>query len=828
MRGNIQFGIKLNIFFANQQSMPTILETKSLVSTNPKIKTEDLQEFTAAHFILQEIKYKLNKPVVNIHDRVLLIVGQTGSGKTTALIVELLRMFGSANPKIPDESRVFRDQIGFDFGVYDFPDDPYTIKNREAGITPTQKTSSTILCAQPTTILARTKAQEISKEPWNPDLELGQNVGYNTGTFKLFPKMTSNIVYCTMGVLSTIMKTKVGHDDEIKQKYSFIVVDECHEQSTEMIEGLFYVINFCRRNAGDPSCPFVILMSATFDHVKYANYFGTNPSNSVIVKGGKLIREIFHLEEPSYNIYSDIADKVALIHKEGHDDPDNHCDILVFLPGDGEINRTQKMIEALDPNKEMYLGKITSEINQRGGPEVDYLTKFTLEELKTELKRPGIKRRVILATSVVETGLTIDTLKYCVDSCLAKYVIYFPIHNCSGLLVEQMAMSSGDQRAGRVGRVKPGIVYRMMEERLLGELEEYKRTDLYTTDITKMILDTTYINVTLEKNKKMDTYEFQDFVENCMIPENCKDQLGCKNAYAFRRSPGNSQKFFKTDKINLYPHRLLDLIPTDVFIQSRNKLYALGFWGTYAGYVASKIGRLSIESIRMVLSGYAYNVSINDLLIIGLFVDSGQKNYRYTSQNKPKHIQGIELYDTRKIIKSVLGKSAGDARYLGSADDFHEELYDEFIEPLFIVRWYAKNLRKYGPSAMVGRGRKFGINIHRLTKMLEPRNQIQSQLKKIGYLSVHKDIDFKSESFLDDIVRLKQCVHSGFRLNIAYLDKDNIHYVTNTGLRLTPNDVRLKNKPHKIIFGSLFMTMGQGSPTYEPVPIYVSGLAGII
>lgn len=800
--------------------MPTILEKKSLVSTNPKIKTEDLQDFIAIQYVLQEIKYKLDKSVVNLHDRVLLIVGQTGSGKTTALIVELLRMFGSANPKIPDESRAYRDHINFDFSAYDFPDDPYTLKNREAGITPTPKTSNTILCAQPTTILAKTKAQEIAKEPWNPDLELGQNVGYSTGTFKLFPKLTSNIIYCTMGVLSAIMKSKAGHDDEIKQKYSFIVIDECHEQSEEMIEGLLYVISFCRRNAGDPSCPFFILMSATFDYVKYAEYFGTNPANSIIVKGGKLIREVLYLDTPSTNIYEDIANKVILIHKEGRDDPDNHCDILVFLPGDGEINRTQKMIEAQDPDKEMYIGKITSEINQRGGPEVDYLTKLTLEELKTELKRPDIKRRVILATSVVETGLTIDTLKYCIDSCLAKYVIYFPVHNCSGLLVEQMAMSSGDQRAGRAGRVRPGIVYRMMEERLIKDLEPYKRTDLYTKDISKMILGTMYINITPEKNKKMGNQEFQDFIKNCMVPEQCKDVLLCKNTYLFKNPDGLYQKFFGIEKLNLYPHKLLDLIPTDVFIQSRNKLCSLGFWGTYAGFIASKLTRLSVESVRMVLAGYVYGVSINDLLIIALFVDSGQKTYRYTAKNKPKRASNINIYDTKKIIKSVLDKSI--------VDDFHDELYDEFIEPLLIARWYAKTLRKKPPSEVAKTGAKYGINVQRLISMLEPRIQIQSQLAKLGYVNVFNDIDFKSDTILDDIVRIKQCIHSGFRLNVAYLDDDNIHYKTNTGLRISSGDMRLKNKPSKIIFGSLFMTMSQGSATYEPIPIYVSSLSGII
>ena len=341
-----------------------------------------------------------------------------------------------------------------------------------------------------------------------------------------------------------------------------------------------------------------------------------------------------------------------------------------------------------------------------------------------------------------------------------------------------------------------------------------------------MLLDTMFIYVTAEKNVKLSPQEFLDFANKCLDPISCSDPGICKNVYTQKNHAKLTQQFFGKENINMFPHKLLDLVPTDVFLQSRNKLYALGFWGTYAGYVASKIGRLSVESIRMILAGCAYGVSFNDLVIIGLFVDHGKKTFKFTPTNRPKFMTGVTMYDNKKIMKSVLGKNSD--YFLGSVDDFHEELYDEFIEPLMISRWHVKNLRKYGPSQMVNRGKKYGIDVRVLVKLLEPCMQIRNQLKKLGYISTCKDVDFTSGDLLDNIVRIKQCIHAGFKLNVSYLEDDGIHYRTNTGLRINPSEIRTRNRPPKILFGSLFTTMSQTSPIYEPIPLYVSSLSGII
>lgn len=809
--------------------MPTLLEKGSLASNNPKITAQQLADFIPIHYCIQVLKYKVEKESRNLHDYLLLVLGKTGSGKTTTLVTEIKRAFASADPNIPDESRTYRTNLDFNFAeYYSYPDDKYTIRNKEKGFLDITRKTSNVLCAQPTTILARTKANEIASAPYNPDLIIGNNIGFNTGTFKLFPISPTSIIMCTMGVLTTTLKNKASNDEEIMQKYSFILIDECHEQSIEMIEGIMYIIKFLRRNCGNPSCPVFIFMSATFDINMFAQYLGTEPTNSVIIEGDKVTRDYFYLDAPSTNIYNDIANKVYELHESNKGDPDNYCDILAFLPGDGEINKTQKFIESLDKNRELYIGKITSEINQRGGPEVDYLTKLTLDELREELKKPGIRRRVILATPVVETGLTIASLKYEVDSCLAKYIAYSPVHNLSQLLVQPFSKSAAEQRAGRVGRLNHGYVYRMLPEKLMDKLDKYKRSDLYTTDVAKVILDMIFIDVTFEQNEYLDSVDFPRFVDECLDPETCKSTNKCKNLYLSKFGKDKTQKMFGTINVELFPYKLLDRVPLDVYIQAKNKLISLGMFGTYIGFFASKIGRLSVESIRMIFAGYAYNVSLNDLLIIGLFLESKRDACRYTRMNKPKDARDVELFNFDKIIKSVMTKKQLEDVF-GSVDDYQDLMYDDFLEPLWIIKWLVKHLRKLGPSVqLIKKARSVGLNAPKIMQVLENRNQLESQLKKLGFINTSTDLDFNSPDVINQIIRIKQCVHAGYKNNLAYLAVDGIHYRTNTGLEITPSEMRLKNKPTKILFGSLFTTMSSMDAYYRPNPNYIMSLSGLI
>lgn len=817
--------------------IPTLLVKGSLVPLNPKVKKEDLDDYVAIHYILELIRHKLEKSAPNIHDRIFLLNSLVGSGKTTAFIVEVYRRFFNGGRQIPDSARDYRNVLNADFTVYDFPDDKYTKKNREKPIQEITKQSQRILCAQPKVLSAISKATEIATEPFNPDLELYRNVGYNTGSFKSPIDYDNHIMYCTMGTMTQMLKNKP--DIEWMQHYGMIVVDECHERSLELDEGASYIRKLLQRNAGNPAFPLVVFMSATFDIKKYAKFFGTYPENAVYVTVGKISRDFIYLEEDSKMIYLDTAEKAYKLHKENPDDPDDHCDILVFGPGDGELKNIIGNLRKLDKDKELYITKITSETNSKGGPEMDFIMKKTMDDIRTILKNPNIKRRVIIATPVVETSVTIPTLKYVIDTCMVKATAYSPIYNLAQLLTQPCSKSSLEQRAGRVGRVKFGYVHRMIRPELIEGLDDYARPDMFTKDLSKILLDMMYAGLDYEAvQRPISKATFELFLSNCTdVPgfKLTKDTEYCKciynDVFTKKAEIKNSKSFVNDITLQTFPNKMLDPVPTDVFIMARNKLISLGFYGTYIGYLASKISRLSVEATRMVMAGSVYGVSINDLITIGIFVDVGEKKYKYSKfdiEIANRLGDKIKPFRSDKLLETVYTKQTLTKHFGGNSDLLTNQLHDDFFEPLYLMKWYANTVRKVGPLKAIEKGKAMGIDVVKMYKLIDCRAKVQEAFKKVGIVPTAPEIDFNADDCFDQMIRIKKCIHAGYKNNLAYLTDNGFQYKTNTNLTITPKEFYVKFKPKKIIFGYLFMNVKSDSIYYDPTPSYLCAMDGII
>jgi len=813
--------------------MPTLLVKGSLNPTSNKVKKEELDKFIAIHWILNLLAHKWSKESPNMNDRVLLLKSLVGSGKTTAFIVEVFRRFFNTH-KFPGEYK-FKDPIDFDFTIFDYPDDEYTIKNRQKGIVPVTKTSHKILCSQPKVLLAKDKAIEIATEPFNPDLELNENVGYTSSVFKAHPTDNDSIIYCTMGSLTTMFKNKT--DAEFMQSYEMIAVDECHERSLELDEGCTYIRDFMRRNAGNKSCPMFVFMSATFDIDKYADYLGVDRTNSVLVEGGEASRDFFYLDYEPINVYQATADTVLKLHTENASDPETHNDILIFCPGMSQIKKITKAIVALDKDKEFYLTTMTSEIYNKNGPEMDNL-RIPLSELREQLKIPTIKRRITIATPVVETGLTLATLKYVIDTCMVNATAYSPVHGLTSLINQACSLASMEQRGGRAGRVQYGYIYRMMQESLLGKMEKYSRPDIFTSDLSKIVLDMMYAGLDIEQViKPMSNETFNLFIKDCTDvtghkltnkTENCKciyiDSMNKKSVIEKEKT------FVNEITLKNYPQQMLDNMPADVYVIARNKLISLGFYGTYIGYLASKISRLSVESIRMVMAGLAYGVNINDLITIGIFVDAGKKSYMYEKFMIKNMKEKIKPNDFRsdRLLESIIRPTTLKKHFGGDSKFLIDQLYDEFLEPLFIMRWYAKNVRKFGPMGVIDEAKKMGLDFRTIYKFMDCRSEIQNSFTKVGIVSTRPEVDFNSDEIFEDIIRIKKCVHAGFKNNLAYLTEDGFRYKTNSGLIITPKNMVVKFKPKKIVYGTLHMKVSNQPKYYEANPIFVCSLDGVI
>ena len=291
-----------------------------------------------------------------------------------------------------------------------------------------------------------------------------------------------------------------------------------------------------------------------------------------------------------------------------------------------------------------------------------------------------------------------------------------------------------------------------------------------------------------------------------------------------------TKNFVNDIKLKNYPEELLDVLPLDTYISARNKLISLGFYGTYIGYLASKIPRLSVDAIRMVMAGLVYGVSINDLITIGIFVDVGEKKFRYDFMaiKRMKDKGKIVQFRSDRLMEKIIKPATIKKHFAGNISFLMNQMYDEFLEPLFLMKWYAETVRKHGPTGTIEEGKRIGVDFSKIYKFMDSRAQIQEGFNKVGIFSTHKEIDFNDDSVFENIVRIKKCIHAGYKNNVAYLMEDGVRYKTNTGLVITPSEFYVKFKPKKIIYGKLFMKPKAPSKYYDITPTYICNLDGII
>jgi hypothetical protein len=234
------------------------------------------------------------------------------------------------------------------------------------------------------------------------------------------------------------------------------------------------------------------------------------------------------------------------------------------------------------------------------------------------------------------------------------------------------------------------------------------------------------------------------------------------------------------------------------------------------------------------MAGYVYGVNINDLIIIGLFVDTGERRYRYDFRdvkrlNKdPANKTKITNFNPFQLMKKVINKSTFKKHFGGDDSLFVNQMYDEFIEPLFIMKWYAQVVRKSGPSEAIKKGKELGIDLQKIYAFMDSLSQVQDSFKKAGFIYTCDSIDFNGDDVFETLIRIKKCIHAGYKNNLAYLCEDGIKYKTNTGLIITPQSMQTKFRPKKIVFGHLFLKLKPGTIFYESVPTYICALDGII
>ena len=368
--------------------------------------------------------------------QVIIVCGETGSGKTTQL------------PKIA---------LAMGRGKLNYP-----LMNPDGSRAPPGKL---IGHTQPRRIAASSVAKRIAQEL---NTTLGDVVGFKVRFQDRISRDTS-VKLMTDGILLAETQT-----DPLLKAYDTLIIDEAHERSLNIDFLLGYLRQILPRR---PDLK-VVVTSATIDAQRFAEHFAFNkvPAPIIMVSGRMFpVEQRWRPFEESrdYDLNCAIADAVDELWRDIH----NSGDILVFLPGEREIR------EAAD-----YLrGHLSHQPLFRNAEVLPLFARLSQVE-QDRIFDGHSGRRIILATNVAETSLTVPGIKYVIDTGTARMKRYSFRSKVEQLLVEAISQSSANQRAGRCGRVANGICIRLYDQKDFDARPRFTDPEILRSSLAGVIL----------------------------------------------------------------------------------------------------------------------------------------------------------------------------------------------------------------------------------------------------------------------------------------------------------------------------------------------------
>ena len=289
---------------------------------------------------------------------------------------------------------------------------------------------------------------------------VGETIGYRVRMDQKIGKNT-RIEVVTEGVLIR----KLQSDPELSD-VGLLIFDEFHERSIEADLGLALSLDVQGGLRADLK---IIVMSATLDGKKVADLMGGAPILSS--EGRAYDVEHKYLSGPSKEKIEYIA--AAQIERALQDEKGS---ILVFLPGAGEIERTKKILEGRGLKPNVTISPLYGMMN------------FKDQDLAINPAPEGF-RKIVLATAIAESSLTIEGIRVVVDSGLQRSTIYDAGSGMTKLQTSTLSRASADQRAGRAGRTEEGVCYRLWTEASNRALRPYSEPEIKRTDLVPLALD---------------------------------------------------------------------------------------------------------------------------------------------------------------------------------------------------------------------------------------------------------------------------------------------------------------------------------------------------
>lgn len=322
-----------------------------------------------------------------------------------------------------------------------------------------------IACTQPRRIAAVSIATRIAEEC---EIEVGTSIGYKIR----FDDQTypgTKIIICTDGILLQEIKF-----DFLLTKYDAIFVDEAHERSLriDFLLGLLKDIQKKRRVQGLTPLK-IIIASATLDTEKFFNFFSTRHEKSLSVAEFSVSGRMFPVDVEYHPPMEGgiLSTKIAGMVEEIHSSK-KVGDILIFLPGEQEINLT------------------INAIKQFGFSDLRCLPLYGRLPMteQTAIYGAHTKRHVVVSTNIAETSLTVPGVTVVIDSGLARMTDFNTDTGIGSLMVEEISQASAIQRTGRAGRIEPGRCLRLYSEENFASREPFTRPEIKRSDLADVVL----------------------------------------------------------------------------------------------------------------------------------------------------------------------------------------------------------------------------------------------------------------------------------------------------------------------------------------------------
>lgn len=312
-----------------------------------------------------------------------------------------------------------------------------------------------ILLLEPRRVSARAAARRMASTLGQ---QVGATVGYRVRRESQVSR-TTRIEVVTEGIL-----TRMIQSDPALEGTGLVIFDEFHERSLHADLGL--ALTLSSRTLLRPDLR-VLVMSATLDGAAVARLLDEAP---VVTSEGRSypVETRYRPRRPEVRVERAVADAVQ------HSIAEDAGDLLVFLPGAGEIRRVQSELSGLPANVDVrpLYGMLSG----------------TDQDLAIAPSPPG-RRKVVLATSIAETSLTLEGVKVVIDSGLARVPRYSPRSGMTRLATVRVSCASADQRCGRAGRTAPGVCYRLWGASDDLHLEARNAPEILESDLAPLALE---------------------------------------------------------------------------------------------------------------------------------------------------------------------------------------------------------------------------------------------------------------------------------------------------------------------------------------------------